>query len=295
MSQSHVFTITSPDGLHTCTVTVNCAAVFTQVEDGGGDDGGGQDGGGGEIPVGDFVNHIPFETLPGDMSLNQCDVILSLVSIAENSDIDWSDHYNYAENIGDGRGITFSIAGFCSGTGDGILVLRELQKINPSHLLCKYIVPMSKVSGGNVTGLSGFIRDVRALGDDKQWQQAVWIILSKMYWKPAMDMANKYGCVLPITKGFIYDTCINHGSDSVEGPIISRLTVPAPSQGGDEKAWLSAFIARRRRIITVEDQSLDDGQPDRADMWKTVLTAGNINLLRPVTNLTCYGDNFIIS
>lgn len=246
------------------------------------------------VPVGGFVNHFPVASLPGGMELNQDDVIMSLVSIAENSDIKWWNYYNYIENNRDGRGYTVSICGFCSGTGDLLEVFLELQKINPSHILCKYIPALRKVSGGNVTGLSGLVTDVKNLGDDKQWQTAVWIILLRMYWGPAMDLCAKYGCVLPITKGEMYDTCINFGSDSVESPIISKIKALPPSKGGDEVVWLKEFLAIKRVHITEIDLSLNSGQPDRVDLWVSVLNKGNVNLLRPLNGLSCYGDSFAI-
>ena len=43
---------------------------------------------------------------------------MQLVSSAENSSLDWKAQYKYIEDIGDGRGYTAGIIGFCSGTGD---------------------------------------------------------------------------------------------------------------------------------------------------------------------------------
>ena len=43
---------------------------------------------------------------------------MQLVSSAENSSLDWKAQYTYIEDIGDGRGYTAGIIGFCSGTGD---------------------------------------------------------------------------------------------------------------------------------------------------------------------------------
>ena len=248
----------------------------------------------GPAPDPTFENHIPLSSLPGGMTLKQADTILQLVSLPENSDPKWWNNYNYAENLHDGRGITFSICGFCSGTGDGILVLLELQKINPNHKLCKYIPAMKKTNGSNVTGLSGFISDVKSLGDDKEWQTAVWRILIQLYWGPGMQLAAKYGCKLPITKGEIYDSMINHGdTDSLED-MIDRIRSSPPSQGGNEITWLNEYLTVRRRVITVEDTSLDDGQPDRVDLWKSIISKGNYNLDRPLRGLICYGESFDI-
>src|SRR5262245_29952809 len=46
------------------------------------------------------------------------EIAMKLVSSAENSSLDWKAQYKYIEDIGDGRGYTAGIIGFCSGTGD---------------------------------------------------------------------------------------------------------------------------------------------------------------------------------
>ena len=46
------------------------------------------------------------------------EVAMQLVSSAENSSLDWRAQFSYIEDIGDGRGYTAGIIGFCSGTGD---------------------------------------------------------------------------------------------------------------------------------------------------------------------------------
>ena len=51
---------------------------------------------------------------------------MQLVSSAENSSLDWRRQYRYIEDIGDGRGYTAGIVGFCSGTGDMLQVVRAL-------------------------------------------------------------------------------------------------------------------------------------------------------------------------
>ena len=241
-----------------------------------------------------FVNNFPFAQLPGGMTLNQCDVIMSLVSIAENSSTDWWKQYNYAENINDGRGITISLCGFCTGTGDFVQVVEKLYTINPNHVLCKYLPVLRRVTGADVTGLDGLIEDIHNLGDDKEWRSAVWDILIKLYWKPAMDIAEKYNCQYAITKGELYDLAINHGGNMIES-VIRNVSALPPLRGGDEKTWLADLLDAREHIITVVDYSLNSGQPDRTKLWRSVLQKDNVHLQRPLEGLVCYGDSFSIT
>jgi len=157
------------------------------------------------------LNRIPV-VLSGGMTYVQENTILSLVSIAENSSINWWDQYDYCENINDGRGYTAGFYGFCSGTGDMLEVFNTLKNINNNHQLVKYIPTLEKVNGTkDTTGLENLVKDIK-LYNDTQYKTAQWIVCQKLYWNPVIDFCNKNGLILPITKGELYDTIINFGS-----------------------------------------------------------------------------------
>src|SRR4051794_14504252 len=46
------------------------------------------------------------------------EIAMELIYSAENSSLNWKTQYSYIEDIGDGRGYTAGIIGFCSGTDD---------------------------------------------------------------------------------------------------------------------------------------------------------------------------------
>ena len=73
---------------------------------------------------------------------------MQLVSSAENSSLDWKAQYKYIEDIGDGRGYTAGIIGFCSGTGD-MLDLVELYTQAQARTTCsrKYLPALREVDG----------------------------------------------------------------------------------------------------------------------------------------------------
>ncbi|MEO7164834.1 MAG: chitosanase, partial [Bdellovibrionia bacterium] len=234
--------------------------------------------------------HIPFE-LPGGMTALQADAILSLVAIAENGETSWWNHYNYIEDIGDGRGYTINIVGFCTGTSDFLWFVENLSKFSPNHPLVKYLPALRKVDGTpSHSGLSGLPELIKSLGNDPDYLRATWEAIIHFYWNPAMEVANKYGLKSPISKGQLYDINLNAGSLS----ITKKVKALSPAQGGDEKVWLAELQNHWQNMITDEDESLDSGQPDRALMWKSVLAKGNMNLDRPITGLVCYGEKFEI-
>jgi chitosanase len=236
--------------------------------------------------------HIPAD-LPGGLTREQCDTILSLVAIAENSTTRWGEKFDYCENIKDGRGYTVSIVGFCSGTSDLLWVVERLAAIEPGHPLVAFLPALRKVNGSDSTkGLKEF-GEVLAANCNESWKRAVWDGIVHHYWQPAMEFAAKMGCRYAITKGFLYDLALNHGASEM-GKMAKRLAVGPPSKGGDEKEWLSHLIWQRSYIIKHEQRSTNSGQTDRCDMWNSILETGNVDLTRPITGLRCYGERFTI-
>ncbi|MBW0566293.1 hypothetical protein O181_106008 [Austropuccinia psidii MF-1] len=236
---------------------------------------------------------LPFESLSGEMTKNQCNVIMSLVSIAENSTTKWWENYNYCEDINDGRGMTVSLVGFCSGTGDLLWVFENLKRSSPGHPLKKYVSRLEKLNGTTSTkGLHKLADDLRLYGD-LDWKQAVWAGIIHFYWEPAMKFSRLIGLQYPITKGFLFDIALNHGGDQMS-QMAKKVVVCTPKRGGDEKMWLSELIQVRKNIIQTIDPSTNFGQTDRCQMWNDLLESGNITLDMPIKNIMCYGDQFDI-
>ena len=73
---------------------------------------------------------------------------MQLVSSAENSSLDWRAQYTYLEDIGDGRGYTGGIIGFCSGTGDLLEVVRELHEAAAATTRCAGSCPALREVNG---------------------------------------------------------------------------------------------------------------------------------------------------
>ncbi|KAJ3286164.1 hypothetical protein HDU79_006707 [Rhizoclosmatium sp. JEL0117] len=263
------------------------------------------------------------------MTKEQLYAVLSMVWVAENSvaDLDgvvpWYTAYPYIQNIGDGRGYTTNIVGFCSGTGDLPDMLANLQKIEPCNPLVKYLPDVAALSAAespHLTGLKGFAELVVQQGGgpngngpiNPNYIQATWDTLQKDgtdsgYWGTAMAISKKYRLSLPISKGQLYDIALNAGIDAVKG-LVANLTVKAPAKwesGGEREVhWLLALQRSWVNYIATTP-SIDDGQLDRALMWqhlvdprnKTLNSKGqvgannkerNLQLKLPIS-VNCYG------
>lgn len=185
------------------------------------------------------------------LTVDNIDVIMSLVSLPENGSSRWADYYNYIEWGDDHgtRGFTTTIFGATTGTGSLLRVFEHLARIDPTHPLLKYHDALKRAKGGCVKGLEGlahvngdhtkakadyskYIVDGRTHLDhiegdlaglqntDRSWRQAVWEAFIDLNWESAAHFcaktgpcANRSGPILTtsLAKGWIVDCSLNHG------------------------------------------------------------------------------------
>ncbi len=220
---------------------------------------------------------------------------LQMTTALENSVIEMQ--FNYAENLGDGRGITFGCVGFCTGTYDGNILIKHYTELNPNNDLARFIPALDAIDSsshtataadrdGNpsVEGLDGFIEAVKGC-DDPLFEQAQLDMLDKLYWDPAMKLAEGAGCKNALTKAFIYDMYVRHGPNGAQS-----IMKEAGSVGDDENAYLERLFQYRDSALKNEGL----GDVDRDNGYKQVLEAGNIDLATPFT-FEAHGDMFNIS
>lgn len=217
--------------------------------------------------------------------------ILSLVSIAENSSID--PEWGYAENIKDGRGITFSICGFCSGTGDGSQCLSEYIKLETNGddllkgtLYCNAMKQIDKQKKNKDTedGLEGFIEWFNRVGVTKPMMAATMNVIQKLYWYPALDFLAKRKLVTPLSAYIAYDTILNFGElDAFENIPYSDVTV---------QRYLKEFLDVKQKVIE-KKKSLGDSKNNRVDMQKALVAQNKLELQSPL-NVSCYGDSYTL-
>lgn len=102
------------------------------------------------LPGGGTPTPTPTATAPAGTNLDdpaKKDVAMQLVSAAENSSLDWRAQFSYIEDIGDGRGYTAGIIGFCSGTGDMLELVQAYTNTKPGNVLAGYLPALRAVNG----------------------------------------------------------------------------------------------------------------------------------------------------
>ncbi|MFE3325733.1 chitosanase [Streptomyces sp. NPDC059176] len=225
------------------------------------------------------------------------EIAMKLVSSAENSSLDWKAQYAYIEDIADGRGYTAGIIGFCSGTGDLLDVVERYTDRRPGNVLAPYLPALRRVNGtASHEGLDPqFPADWRRAARDAEFTRAQDDERDRVYFDPAVSRAKGDG--LGVLGQFVYyDAFVMHGDGddsasfgSIRGRAVSRVRPPA--QGGDEVAYLHAFLDARVWAMKQEAAHEDTSRVDTAQ--RVFLERGNLGLDTPL-DWAVYGDRYRI-
>ncbi|MCQ8830346.1 chitosanase [Streptomyces malaysiensis] len=279
-------------GLAAVAVAVPAALVFTGVG------------------VGQASDHLPFSSDVQRHSAHKAvaasdlddpakkEIAMKLVSSAENSSLDWRAQFEYIEDIGDGRGYTAGIIGFCSGTGDMLELVEYYTQQKPDNALAKYLPALREVNGSDShDGLDpNFTQDWKQAAGDKAFQDAQEHERDRVYFNPAVEQGKSDG--LGALGQFIYyDAIVMHGpGDSqysfggIRKTALSKAKPPA--QGGDETAYLNAFLDARVEAMKSEEAHSDTSRVDTEQ--RKFLDEGNFDLTPPL-KWQVYGDSYEIN
>ena len=225
------------------------------------------------------------------------EIAMKLVSSAENSSLDWKAQYKYIEDIGDGRGYTAGIIGFCSGTGDMLDLVELYTQRKPGNVLAKYLPALRQVNGSDShQGLDpGFPADWRKAAQDSAFQQAQNDERDRVYFNPAVAQGRTDGIGV-LGQFTYYDAIVMHGdgTDSTSFSNIRRRALAKakpPAQGGNEVTYLNAFLDARVWAMKQEEAHSDTTRVDTEQ--RVFLQKRNLNLDPPL-DWKVYGDSYHI-
>ncbi len=245
-----------------------------------------------------------------------------LVSMGENDDP--TIQYGYAANISDGRGYTVGKAGFCTGTGDFIIVAACYNAAKPGNILSKYWGHRNSagvavdgllyyddlyVSTGDNQGattlidsLGNFPADVKtAAGESDGIFRACQDSMSDAFnLAPAAQHIDERGLKGALTAGFLYDTELNFGDDDDPTGTVGTNTVMKRADadyGADlpkdftgmpweESKWLGYLIYERVKVMAADSTWRTD--TDQNATWEAArrLNSGSSNSPETGTDLS---------
>ncbi|MGW5432165.1 chitosanase [Streptomyces sp. NPDC004059] len=225
------------------------------------------------------------------------EIAMELVSSAENSSLDWKAQYKYIEDIGDGRGYTAGIIGFCSGTGDMLDLVQLYADRKPGNVLAKYLPALRKVNGTDShSGLDpNYPKDWRKAAQDTVFQQCQNDERDRVYFNPAVAQGKADG-LRTLGQFCYYDAIVMHGDGddptsfrNIRGRALRSAKPPA--QGGDETTYLNAFLDARVWAMKQEEAHSDTTRVDTEQ--RVFLRKGNLDLNTPL-DWKVYGDSYHI-
>ncbi|MFJ1808068.1 MULTISPECIES: chitosanase [unclassified Streptomyces] len=225
------------------------------------------------------------------------EIAMKLVSSAENSSLDWKAQYRYIEDIGDGRGYTAGIIGFCSGTHDMLDLVQLYSDRKPGNVLAKYLPALRAVDGSDShAGLDpNYPKDWRKAAQDTAFQQAQNDERDRVYFNPAVRQGKTDG-LRALGQFAYYDAIVMHGdgTDSTSFRNIRKRALTKakpPAQGGDETTYLNAFLDARVWAMKQEEAHSDTSRVDTGQ--RVFLRKGNLDLDPPL-DWKVYGDSYHI-
>ncbi|BBN08500.1 chitosanase [Marchantia polymorpha subsp. ruderalis] len=225
-------------------------------------------------------------------------IAMKLVSSAENSSLDWDKQYSYIEDIGDGRGYTGGLIGFTSCTGDMLELVELYVNREPGNVLAKYL-PALRAAVGSDTHRDlgdGFVRDwKKAAKKSPVFKKCQDDELDRVCFDPAVKKGRKDG-LRALGQFIYYDALVMHGPGrdpkSFGGIRKSALSSQrTPSQGGDERAYLEAFLNARVVAMKAETAHKDVSRVENAQ--RVFLRDNNFDLATPL-RWSVYGDQYAI-
>jgi chitosanase len=232
------------------------------------------------------------------------DIAMQLVSTNENSTLDWKAQYGYIEynveeNDAENRGYTAGLVGFCSKCGDMSALVDYYNTIAPNNVLSKYAAALKSLAASESSATTGlgdaFVADWKTAAADPLFQQAQMHQLDAVYFNPAVSQAKSDG-LNTLGQFIYYDAMVMHGpgSDALSfGGIRSAALAKAktPAQGGDQTAYLNAFLDARKAAMLAEEGHHDTTRVDTEQ--RVFLQNGNLTLATPLT-WSVYGESYTI-
>lgn len=225
------------------------------------------------------------------------ELAMELVSSAENSSLDWKAQYAYIEDIKDKRGYTAGIIGFCSGTGDMLELVTAYTKSEPDNPLAEYLPALTAVNNSDShKGLDpGFTAAWASAAKDPVFRAAQDHERDSVYFDPAVTQAKADG-LHTLGQFAYYDAIVMHGpgDDPVSFGGIRKTAMAhakTPAQGGDEVAYLTAFLDAREAAMRTEEAHSDTTRVSTAQ--RVFLKNGNLDLDLPLV-WHVYGDRYEI-
>jgi chitosanase len=209
--------------------------------------------------------------------------------------------YADSYNLGDNRGYTNGRAGFCTGTGDAIIVIECYDLAEPSNPFLPMMPALTKIndafadSGGttpqaSTAGLGGWVAAWKASASDPVFDSCQDYAQDAIYYGVGVRHAAEKGFTMALTKASFYDAEIEQGEADPRFGVAAWLIPQAdkmtgqlsnPPTAADEVKWESNFLAARYAIMKSTqwpETRVWNGNTGRVVTFQNMLKAGNYDM-----------------
>jgi chitosanase len=251
----------------------------------------------------------------------QWDKTQALVSLGENDNPTPSQNYGYAQNIKDGRGYTIGKVGFCTGTGDFVIVAACYNLAKPGNVLQKYwpgltyyadqyfTLMANQSATTKIDALGNFVADVATAAKDPLFTGCQDAVASSEYVAPAANHFTQLHMTGALSLGFLYDTELNFGEDddpTVNGvagtPGTATMIAKATADYGAgmptdftgkiwEESRFLGFLIQERAVAMSKDKTWK-GDVDQIATWEVARrqSTAKTNSPESATDLSMLAD-----
>jgi len=215
----------------------------------------------------------------------------SILAIFETGKIPTAASYATCTILADGAGISYGKHQCTDKAGSLDLVVKAYIKKGGKHakeleaclpLLASNAstkVPPKGPWGPEVTGLVSLLK---VAGADPVMHEAQDEVFDVNYFLPAVNHAKDIGLTTALGLLVIYDTCIHSGPGRV-GTHRAAFPEKSPKSGGDEKAWIKAYLNARRAWLLANSNPIVQKTVYRQDAILDLIKVDNWNLKFPFT------------
>ncbi|NJM68320.1 MAG: chitosanase [Acaryochloris sp. RU_4_1] len=198
-------------------------------------------------------------TLTG-LDAQQITNILGMINGPEQAKSEWwltaEDEiiYSYAEDIGDGRGVTIGLYGATTGED-----YRDADVVWQNYGHPEYgQLPQQKL-----------IKQVQAIANDPKWWKSQWDAYISTYWAPTLGLLKPQGFRSALTIGALMDTAMNAGlnDDDSRHWGVKHLVKQAIANQPTEANFLGKFLELRLKYLTRDSGDMKK----RVGAWQKLL------------------------
>ena len=212
-----------------------------------------------------------------------------MISIFENGT--QTIQYGYVEDLHDGRGYTSGRAGFCTGTGDLLVVVQAYQALVPKNPLTPFLPrlrELAALASDSTVGLEKYPAAFAAAAKDPRFRKIQDQMQDQIYYAPAVELFNSWNLKNPVTLFALYETGIQFGWGTDNRSVASmaeeaKTWLTANGQAFDEVAWLKRFLTLRRDTLASSPIPAIQESVGRGNEMLKILADGNLDFHGPIT------------